>query len=98
MPNKHYTISLGYERVKKKKVRSFNLFTLTTYHIQTKRNCCIKCVFVTSKFWSLVFSVNSGTGRETEHVIRKLFTKFARKRKLKYSHVINWFHTKISNE
>ena len=49
-------------------------------------------------FSPLVFSVYGGSGRETEHVIRTLCTKVARKRNLQYSQVINWFRTKISIE
>ena len=49
-------------------------------------------------FSPLVFSVYGGSGRETEHVIRTLCTKIAKKRNLQYSHVINWFRTKISIE
>ena len=49
-------------------------------------------------FSPLVFSAYGGSGRETEHVIRTLCSKIARKRKLQCSLVTNWLRTKISIE
>ena len=80
MPNQPYIILSGYERVKNKKNKKLSPVYAHQLSYTDWKKLLRKDVFVTSKFWSLVFSVNGGTGRETEHVIRKLFTKFARKK------------------
>ena len=73
----------NFETIEKEKKRAYNLRILKLEH---------------GSFSPLVFSVYSGSGRETEDVIRTLAYKISRKRKIEYSQVVNWFRTKISKE